>query len=287
MLVNTKELLQTAEKGNYAVAGINATSLIMLRAVMEAAEELSMPVILSHAQLHEPYAPIEIMAPIMRNFAEKSKVPCALHLDHGTTESYIYKALSLGFTSIMADFARYSFEENVERTKKITDICHSLNISTEGEFGEMPSNVRGQGRPLPEGKGLEYFYTKPDMAARFVEETGVDSLVVSFGTVHGVYIEKPILDFERLKSIKECLPHCPLVIHGGSGLSAADTQKCIDGGVRKINYYTYMACEPAKQLPAFIQETEGALYFHEIGEFSRKLMKEKARYAISLFKNNP
>ena len=152
MLVNTKELLNDAEKNNYAVAGINTTSLTMLRAVIEAAEEENMPVILSHAQLHEPYAPIEMMGPLMKAAAQRASVPCALHLDHGTTETYIYKALSLGFTSVMADFARFSFEENVQRTKKMVEICHEKGVSVEGEYGEMPSNVEGQGRALPEGK---------------------------------------------------------------------------------------------------------------------------------------
>ena len=166
MLVNSKVLLEDAMKHNYAVAGINTTSLTMLRAVLEAAEEEGTPVILSHAQLHEPYAPIELMGPLMKAAAEKSTVPCSLHLDHGTTEAYIYKALSLGFTSVMADFARFSFEENVERTKKVADVCHEIHVTVEGEYGEMPSNVTGQGRALPEGESLEFFFTKPDKAAR-------------------------------------------------------------------------------------------------------------------------
>lgn len=285
MLVNTKELLEDAEKNNYAVAGINTTSLTMLRAVLEAAEEEKMPVILSHAQLHEPCAPIEMMAPLMKEAAKRSSVPCALHLDHGTTESYIYKALSLGFTSVMADFARFSFEENVERTRKVTEVCHEIGISVEGEYGEMPSNVEGQGRALPEGKTLEYFFTKPEKAAEYVEKTGVDSLVVSFGSVHGIYVEKPAMDYRRLGAIKEALPDVPLVMHGGSGLSEEDTRKCIDGGIRKINYYTYMACEPAARLPEYIAGFPKPPYFHEICEYAREAMKERAAYAIRLFKN--
>lgn len=285
MLVNTKELLEDAEKNNYAVAGINTTSLTMLRAVLEAAEEEKTPVILSHAQLHEPYAPVEMMGPLMKAAAERSSVPCALHLDHGTTEAYIYKALSLGFTSVMADFARFSFEENVERTKKVVEVCHEIGVSVEGEYGEMPSNVKGQGRALPEGKTLEYFFTKPEKAADYAEKTGVDSLVVSFGSVHGIYIEKPKMDYGRLDAIKKALPDLPLVMHGGSGLSAEDTRRCIDGGIRKINYYTYMACQPAKELPEYIANSEKPPYFHEICEYARELMKEKAVYAIRLFKN--
>ena len=285
MLVNTKELLNDAEKNNYAVAGINTTSLTMLRAVIEAAEEENMPVILSHAQLHEPYAPIEMMGPLMKAAAQRASVPCALHLDHGTTEPYIYKALSLGFTSVLADFARFSFEENVQRTKKMVEVCHEKGVSVEGEYGEMPSNVEGQGRALPEGKTLEYFFTKPEKAAEYVGKTGVDSLVVSFGSVHGIYIEKPQMDYERLSAIRKALPDFPLVMHGGSGLSEEDTWRCIDGGIRKINYYTYMACEPAKQLTGYIADSEKPPYFHEICEYARELMKEKAAYAVRLFKN--
>ena len=81
---------------------------------------------------------------------------------------------------------------------KRQDVCHEIHVTVEGEYGEMPSNVTGQGRALPEGESLEFFFTKPDKAARYVEQTGVDSLVVSFGSVHGIYIEEPKMDYERL-----------------------------------------------------------------------------------------
>lgn len=285
MLVNNKVLLEDAVKNNYAVAGINTTSLTMIRAVVEAAEELGAPVILSHAQLHEPYAPIEMIAPLMKQAAEKSKVPCSLHLDHGVSEQYILKAIQNGFTSIMVDFARYPFEENVSRTKKMTDICHELDISVEGEFGEMPSNVKGQGRALPEGKTIEYFYTDPQKAKQYVELTGVDNLVVSFGSVHGIYIENPVMDYQRLKEITDELPDFPLVMHGGSGLSEEDIRKCINGGVRKINYYTYMATAPSKTLPEMIKNADTLPYFHEIAQYAKEIMKEQAKYAIQLFMN--
>lgn len=285
MLVNNKALLEDAERYNYAVAGINTTSLTMLRAVIEAAEELNMPVILSHAQLHEPYAPIDLMAPLMKKAAEEAKVPCSLHLDHGVSEKYILKAVRNGFTSIMVDFARCPFEENIARTKAMTDLCHELDISVEGEFGEMPSNVKGQGRPLPEGKTIDYFYTDPDKAKEFVERTGIDNMVVSFGSVHGIYIENPVMDFERLKKIREKLPGFPLVMHGGSGLSQEDTKKCINGGVRKINYYTYMATAPSKLLPKYLAQAKTPPYFHEIAEYSKEIMKKQAMYAIALFMN--
>lgn len=285
MLVNNKTLLEDAYKHNYAVAGINTTSLTMLRAVVEAAEELNAPIILSHAQLHEPYAPIDLMAPLMKRAAEQAKVPCSLHLDHGVSEQYILKAIRNGFTSIMVDFARCSFEENVARTKAMTDICHELDISVEGEFGEMPSNVKGQGRALPEGKTIEFFYTDPEKAKEFVERTGIDSLVVSFGSVHGIYIKKPVMDYDRLEKITKALPEIPLVMHGGSGLSKEDVKKCIDGGIKKINYYTYMATAPSKKLPEMIQNANTLPYFHEIAEYAKEIMKEQAKYAIELFLN--
>lgn len=285
MLVNNNVLLRDAEKNNYAVAGINTTSLTMLRAVVEAAEELNMPIILSHAQLHEPYAPIDLIAPLMKAAAEKAKVPCSLHLDHGVSENYIMKAIRNGFTSIMVDFARCPFEENVARTKRMTEICHELDISVEGEYGEMPSNVEGQGRALPEGKTIEFFYTDPQKAKKFVELTEVDNLVVSFGSVHGIYIEKPVMDYKRLAEIRNALPDYPLVMHGGSGLEEDDIRKCIDGGVRKINYYTYMATAPSKKLPQMISNAEKPPYFHEIAEYAKEIMKEQAKYAINLFKN--
>jgi len=286
MLVNTKEMYEMARKGNYAVAGFNTTSVTILRLVVEAAEEMNMPILISHAQLHEPYFPVEFMAPIMLRIAKEAKVPCAVHLDHGLTEDYIYKCIRAGFTSIMADFSGYPFEENVERTKRIVDMCHSLGITVEGEVGEMPSNIIGQGRCVPEGECIDSFFTDPTLARKFVEHTGVDSLAVSIGSVHGAYRDKPVVNFKRLSEIRALLPEFSLVVHGGSGLSDEDTRGVINNGVRKINIHTEVSTAPAKTLGDFLSRLNRPVYFHEICEYSRKVMFEEAKKAIALLKNN-
>lgn len=286
MLVNTKEMYAEAGKGNYAIVGFNTTSVTILRTVISAAEELNMPILISHAQLHEPYFPIDDMAPVILRAAENAKVPCAVHLDHGLDEDYIYKCIRLGFTSVMADFSVSPLEENTARTARIVDVAHRLNVTVEGEIGEMPSNIIGQGRSVPENEKIDSFFTDPGMAKEYVEKTGIDSLAVSIGSVHGAWRDKPVINFERLAEIRKALPNdYPLVVHGGSGLSDDDVRGIVSNGVRKINIHTEVSTSPAKSLGSWLLGFERPVYFHEICDYSSKIMKEQALGAITLLMN--
>lgn len=287
MLANPKEILQDAEKNHYAIAGINATCLEGIMAIIEAAEELDAPVMLSHAEHHEHAVPIDVFGPIFMHFALRAKVPVIIHLDHGSTHSYVMKAVRNGFTSIMYDCAHLPFEENVRNVKAFIEIAHELGITVEAEVGQMPSNVVGQGGCTEFGVAIENikdYFTKPDEAAEFVRRTNVDMLTVSFGTVHGMFVEEPHLDIALLKRIKE-KTGCALVMHGSSGVDDAQILAAIDCGLNKINYYTGMGTAPTSDIDTMIHNAKGPLYFHDIAHLSKEIMKEKAREKILLFQN--
>jgi fructose-bisphosphate aldolase class II len=135
MIANPKEIMLDAEKNNYAIAGINATTMAGINAVLEAAEELHAPVMLSHAQSHEYYAPIDTFGKYMVERAAAAKVPVIIHLDHGTSYPYLIKAIRSGFTSIMYDCAELPVEENIRRVKSFTETAHELGIIVEAEVG--------------------------------------------------------------------------------------------------------------------------------------------------------
>ena len=143
MLVNLKDILKDCEQHKYAVGSFNTPTLETLRAVIRAAETLGTPVILNHAENEEEVIPIEIIAPLMVEYAKNARVPVAVHIDHGETFPYLMKAIRLGFTSIMYDCSSLSLETNICRVKQFVALAHPLGISVEAEIGAMPNNMAG------------------------------------------------------------------------------------------------------------------------------------------------
>ena len=233
MLVNMKSILSWAEENQCAAGAFNCATLESARAAVAAAEQLDVPVILQHAGAHEEYISQELAGDIMLALARRSRVPVCVHLDHGAEEDCMVRAIRQGFTSVMYDASNKPYEQNIAETRRITQMAHALDMTVEAELGCMPDNLKGQLKDYTP----EDFYTNPDQAARFFQETGVDALAISFGTVHGVYKAEPHLDIPRLKQIRAAVD-APLVLHGGSGLSDADFQNTIAGGIAKINVFT-------------------------------------------------
>lgn len=278
MLVNLKEILKYAEDNKCAVGMFNATGFDSLQAIIKAAEKLNQPVILAHAEVHNVYNDISLVAPVMLSLAKNSKVPVCVHLDHGTTLEMIKRAINLGFTSIMIDASSLPFEENIKFTKQVVDMCHPKNISVEGEIGQLITSENGTSN---KPKSKEYYYTKPNEAKEFVEKTNVDALAIAFGTAHGFYKEKPLLDVNVIKNVKKVV-NVPLVMHGGSGLSKEQFQDCIKAGIRKINYYSYMSkagYEAAKKLI----ESNKTSYLHDVEFEAMKAMEKNVEEAIKIF----
>ena len=271
MLVTLKEILKTAEENKCAIGSFNTPNMTSAQAVIAAAEELQRPVILMHAQVHEEMGlcKMEDITPVMLHFAKKASVPVCVHLDHGTDLDYIKKGLTLGFTSVMYDGSCLSAEENTENTRIAVKEALKYGASVEAEIGSMGSREGGE--------AATSFYTEPDAAVKFVNDTGIDALACAFGTAHGFYKAEPKLDFERLSKIHS-LVSVPIVMHGGSGVSERDYREVIKRGVRKVNYYTYMAAAGGEAV-------SGKSYkqFHDALLDGKAAMKENVKKAIRVF----
>lgn len=273
MIVNLKNILKIAEAEGCAIGSFNTPNFESLRAVIGASESLKQPVIIMHAQVHEEMGlcKMEEIAPIMLFMAERASVPVCVHLDHGTDLDYVRRATELGFTSVMYDGSEQSLDINRANTCIIKEIAERKNISVEAEVGSMGAREAGSG-------GGESIYTDPETAAEFVENTGIDALACAFGTAHGIYLKQPKLDFERVKKIKSMI-NVPIVMHGGSGVSNEDYKKVISCGVRKINYYTYMAKAGGEAVDKMADRT----FFHDIAAAAEQGMKENVKAAIKVF----
>ena len=278
MLVNLNYVLDYAIKNDVAIGSFNTPNLENMIAVLSAAEALNVPVIIMHAQCHEEYAPLDIVGPIMLLMAKNAKVPVCVHLDHCEDLTYLKRAIDLGFTSVMIDASSKPYDENVYLTKEAVKLAHAKNVSVEAEIGILGGREAGDSKPLSK----EEMYTDPLLAKRFVEDTKIDALACSFGTAHGIYKVKPELDFERISKISE-LCKLPLVMHGGSGVSHDDYKKAIKRGVRKINYYSYMAKEGVMATREIVNTD--ITFYHEIASYATLKMKEDVLKAMKVFYN--
>ena len=274
MLVNLVEILKMAEKQGTAVGAFNTPNLENLNAVIEAAERLNVPVIIAHAELHEPVSPLEKIGPVMVQAAKAAKIPVCVHLDHCETFSYMETALQIGFTGVMYDGSMLPYEENLANTIKAVKRAKQFDCGVEAELGSLASREGGQAAAGP-------VYTDPDQAAEFCRETGIDALAPSFGTAHGIYKSKPQLDLDRVKTISE-KTGLPLVMHGGSGVTPEDYRRGIRNGLRKINYYTYMSREGTRAVQKMLA-TEEITFFHDLALAAQKAMEADAEKAMRVF----
>lgn len=284
MLATLNDVMKIAEEKKIAVGSFNTPNLEALQAVIEAAEELDLPVIIQFAQCHEPWIPLAMIGPIMVNAAKKSKVPVCVHLDHGETLEYLQQALDMGLTSIMYDGSTLSYEENLENTKRAVAMATKTGASVEAELGSMGRRESGAGDDSGENDDTK-IYTDPHQAKVFVEETGIDALACSFGTTHGIYLTQPKLDFDVVKNVRALTEQIPIVMHGGSGVSREDYRKAIEAGTRKVNYFTYMDKSGGNAVAEYVNSVkEGEpLFFSSASMAARDAMKENVKAAMKMF----
>ena len=215
MLADTKLLLQKARKGKYAIAHFNINNLEIVQGVVQAAEKLNAPIILATSEGAIEYAGLDYLYQIVLTASKLSKVPIALHLDHGQNLEIIKKCISLGYSSVMIDASHEKWSKNIKLSRKVVQLAYKKRISVEAELGTI-----GGKEDLVSSKGI--IYTDPAKAAEFVKLTGCDFLAVAIGTSHGAYKFKgdAKLRIDLLKRINEKVK-VPLTLHGASGVPSS------------------------------------------------------------------
>lgn len=221
-LISSVEMFKRAY-GQYAVGAFNVNNMETIQAIVDAAKEEKAPVILQVSAGARKYAKPVYLKKLVEAAVEDSGLAICLHLDHGEDFEICKECIDGGFTSVMIDGSRFSFEENIALTKKVVDYAHARGVTVEGELGRLAGvedavNVSEK----------DSTYTDPNQALEFVKRTGVDSLAIAIGTSHGAYKFKgeAQLDFERLEKIAALLPGFPLVLHGASSVLPEFVDKC-------------------------------------------------------------
>lgn len=223
------DLMSKAKSAGYAVPAFACWSAEVMSVVLKTAQEMKSPVILMGAPIDLDEIPPEEYGRVALAVAEGYEVPAALLLDHGDTPERVKRCMDSGFSSVMLDYSRRPYAENVAALREVVRQAKARGITVEGELGAV-------GRVddvTAEGAGHASL-TDPGQARRFVEETGIDVLAVAIGNAHGHYTTLPRLDFERLDQINRNAG-VPLVLHGGSGTPAADLKRAIALGICKVN----------------------------------------------------
>ena len=263
-----------AKEGHYAIPHFNVWNAEMLMGVIDAAEELRAPIIISFGTGFVGNTSFEDYCYMMESMAKRATVPVILHWDHGRNMTILQNAINHKMNSVMRDASALPYEENVAEIKRCVDFFHTFNITVEAELGHVGNET------IYEEALADYEYTNPEVAKDFVERTGCDSLAVAIGNVHGVYSSEPKLAFDILEKVAKAVD-VPLVLHGASGIGDEDIKKAISLGISKINIHTEL-CQAAMEAINLHKDKPYLALQREV----RKAIKERAMSKIVLFGTN-
>ena len=281
MLVEMKKILSYAKEKKFGVAAPTIWDERSIRMSLEAAVELNSPIILGFVK---DYGRNEVFeSGIAKYLAELAKVPVTIHNDHGLKFEESIWAIHAGFNSIMVDRADLPYEENVKQTKEIVKIAHSINVAVEAAIGVVAHGIYI-------GETEEITYTVPEQAKNFAIEIGVDILSVSVGNLHGIYKEKPKLDFDRVKKIVDMVPAF-LTVHGSSGLPYEDMTKLAELGIVKFNMQSYLSKAAMNSQNEYIEKNKDnksprALLLKNISQAADNGWKEELKRYIKALKSD-
>lgn len=222
-LVTTKEMFEKSMKEGFAIGAFNINNMEIIQGIVDAAQKQNSPVILQASSGAIKYARIKYLMKMVEAAVEETNIPIAIHLDHGPDFETCKMCIDNGFTSVMIDGSKYSFEENVALTKKVVDYAHERGVVVEAELGQLAGIEDDVNVSEDDAK-----YTDPDQAKEFVERTGCDSLAIAIGTSHGAYKFKgeARLRMDILKQVKEKIPNTPIVLHGASTVIPELVETC-------------------------------------------------------------
>jgi len=274
VLVPMGELLKDALEHKYAVGAFDVPSLETVEAVLEAAVGNSSPVIVAIPESFCRDVRFETLVGCAREQALPLKVPVAIILDHGRSYESCIRALRAGMTSVMFDGSSLPYGENVAITREVVRVAHAVGVTVEGEIGHV-----GQGAEYEKGQEV---LTKPEEAAQFVADTGVDALAVAVGTAHGKYKGEPKIHYDLLSTIYDTVK-MPLVLHGGSSTGDERLKRSIDYGIAKVNIYTDMAEEAKRRIKKALDERWDKVRLNDLIHETRGAFKDVSGHYMQLF----
>ena len=238
---NILQIIQEAEQNKVAIGHFNISEIAALKGIFEAAQKLNLPVIIGLSEGEQNFLGTKNAALMVKNLREEFNWPIFINSDHTKSLERIKEAVEAGFDSVHFDGGKLSFEENIKKTKEVVEYVKSVNpdILVEAELGYLGASSIIL-KEIPKDAAIkEEDLTKPEQAAQFVKETGVDLLAPAVGNIHGMFknAPNPHIDSARIGKIRESAG-VPLVLHGGSGIRDEEFLKAIDAGISIIHINT-------------------------------------------------
>jgi fructose-bisphosphate aldolase class II len=210
-------MFKKAYEGGYAIGAFNVNNMEIIQGITEAAAAVKSPLILQVSAGARKYAKHVYLMKLIEAAELDTGLPIAVHLDHGESFEVCQSCIDGGFTSVMIDGSKHSFEENIALTRKVVEYAHARGVVVEGELGKL-AGIEDDVNVSAEDAN----FTRPEEVEEFVTKTGVDSLAIAIGTSHGAYKfkpgQKPRLRFDILEEIQKRLPGYPIVLHGASSV---------------------------------------------------------------------
>jgi fructose-bisphosphate aldolase class II len=274
-LVTMTDVLKGSNRG-WAVGSFITFNMEMTEAIFEAAEAEKSPVII---MIYLPYFEKhgQALVPMIHSLTENATVPVCLHLDHGQNIDQIMNAIKVGFTSVMIDASVLPLEENIALTKKVVELSHLLGVSVEAELGHVPGGEQFLGQ-----EKVGEMKTDPGIAARYVDETGVDALAIAVGNLQGGVTGTAHIDIDRIAQIRQKTSSL-LVLHGGTALTDEEVQLAIKAGIDKINYFTNLRRAYTRGLMDVIKDDPDNCEPIELMDHARGNVVEIIRQKMRLF----
>lgn len=230
MNISYQKVLEDSKKNGYSIAAFNVVNAITTEAVIKAAEELNKPVITQISTSTVKKIGIQGTLEMLENARRKAKVPVIIHLDHCPELEYIKECIKGGFQSVMFDGSHLGYEENIKMTKEVVEYAKAYHCHVEGEVGVISG--------VEDGVGSDYgVLASFDETVRYINETGIDAIAPAVGTAHGLYNGEPHINFELIERLAN-ETECPVVIHGGTGLTEERYRELVKAGSNKINIST-------------------------------------------------
>ncbi len=256
-----KQLLKEAERKKIAIGHFNISNLEQLKAISHVAAKLDVPVIIGTSEGEREYLGVHHAHDLIASYNKehgKGNYWFYLNADHTHSLDKVKEAAEAGYDAILFDGGKLPLEENIEQTKEAVKIVRKINknILVEGEMGYIGSSSEVR-KEMPKGAAINpEDLTRPEEAARFVKETGVDMLAPAVGNIHGMFANapEPRLDINRIREIKEAVK-VPLVLHGGSGNTDEDFTAAIDAGISIIHISTELRVAWRKGLEKALKES--------------------------------
>jgi fructose-bisphosphate aldolase, class II len=278
IFVPVHELLAACVRQPWAIGAYDTFNLEMTQGIVDAAVAERSPLLIMMLPGFMPQADWPGVIAAIGAEAARADVPVALQMDHCTTLEQVAWGIRLGVSGVMLDASSLPFEQNVALTRRAVEMCHYVGVSVEAELG----HVGYSGENISDADSHARL-TRVDEAVRFVAETQVDALAVAVGTIHGLYRGKPVIDFDRLRGLREALD-IPLVLHGGSDTPDEDIKRAIATGVDKINIWTDLRLAYVRAIRDFLASTTLEGYaFEQLMAAARQSVCAAARLKMRVF----